>query len=309
MSHNEEFVPRVTVLYLWRRVNDLRYAHAFFRSIRRFPAGAEYDFVFAVKDYASDDQLPHIGDLAVLPCASVKVMRFTDERTPVSIYREVSEGCGTEFVLVFNSWSRILAPNWLAHYVGAFDCFADCGLVGASGSHEAAWSQPFPNMAIRSNAFMIRTSLFNALELGSLKTILDDHRFEAGPDGMTRQVMARNLTPLVVDRFGRAWRPRDWGQSRTFRVREQEGLLVADNRTNQYACGSARKRGRLVERAWGPEMTARRSALHRRILEWLWWNYPRGPLDMARDGLAAFDRLLRKITRRPADPGRKVFPN
>ena len=131
-------MPRITVLYLWRRVNDLRYAHAFFRSIRRFPAGAEYDFVFAVKGYAIGDRLPHQPDLAALPCLSAKVMHFADDHTPISIYRAVSRACDTEFILVFNSWSRVLAANWLAHYVGVFDRNADCGLGGATGSHEAA---------------------------------------------------------------------------------------------------------------------------------------------------------------------------
>ncbi|MEW9307014.1 hypothetical protein [Labrys neptuniae] len=302
-------MPRITVLYLWRRVNDLRYAHAFFRSIRRFPAGAEYDFVFAVKGYAIGDRLPHQLDLAALPCMSAKVMHFADDHTPISIYRAVSRACDTEFILVFNSWSRVLAANWLAHYVGVFDRNADCGLVGATGSHEAAWDQPFPNPAIRSNAFLVRTSLFSAFELGDPKTVLDDHLFEAGPNGMTRQVMARGLVPFVVDRFGTAWPPGGWMQSRTFRVGEQGGLLVADNRTSQYACGSPRKRARLIMRAWGNDGVTSKSSFPRRAAAWLWWHYPRGPLDMIGDGLAALDQLLRRMTGRPANPGRKVFPN
>lgn len=62
-------------------------------------------------------------------------------------------------------------------------------------------------------------------------------------------------------------------------------------------------------RAWGNDGVASKSSFPRRAAAWLWWHYPRGPLDMIGDGLAALDQLLRRMTGRPANPGRKVFPN
>ena len=51
-------------------------------------------------------------------------------------------------------------------------------------------------------------------------------------------------------------RAKDWPRSRTFRLQEQEGLLIADNRTNQYACGSRRKR----KKGSGARRRARRTS-------------------------------------------------
>ncbi|WP_413988510.1 hypothetical protein ACMDCR_21165 [Labrys okinawensis] len=302
-------MSRVTVVYLWRKVNDPRFAHAFFRSISRFAAGEDFDFVFAVKGYGAGELPPFAAKIGQVPASSTKVMHFADEQTPLTVFRAVSKVCGTEFIVSFNSWSRILAPNWLRSYLAAFETVPDCGFVGASGGYETVWDQPFPNIGIRSNAFMIRTELFNSLDPGNLATIADDHLLEAGPNSMTKQIMVRGLQPIIADRFGNAWQAKDWPRSRTFRLAEQEGLLIADNRTNQYACGSQRKRGRLVARCWGPDAKAKPGSMVRKFLVWLWWNYPRGPIDMIPDTMAKVGEILAKLTGRAPKPRSTVFPN
>lgn len=302
-------MTRITVLYLWRKVNDPRYAHAFFKSVERYQAGKSFRFVFAAKGYQPGEPLPIPSTIAGAEGGAAEIVHFSDDKTPISVYRAISERCGTEFVLCFNSWSRILAPQWLSAYLGAFDSMADCGLVGASGGYETVWEQPFPNIGIRSNAFMIRTELFNALEIGSPATVADDHRIEAGPTSITKQVMARGLQAVLVDRHGVAWLAKDWPRSRTFRLQEQEDLLIADNRTYQYACGSRRKRRRLVSRCWGSEAKVTAGTPWRKLAAWLEWNYPRGPVDMAPDALAKLNEWICRIRGVPPRPRRTVFPN
>jgi hypothetical protein len=55
----------------------------------------------------------------------------------------------------------------------------------------------------------------------------------------------------VVGRDGAAYEPAEWPNSRTFRVDEQENLLVADNRTDEYASADAATRAALRRMAWG----------------------------------------------------------
>ncbi|CAM5764259.1 hypothetical protein LMIY3S_01086 [Labrys miyagiensis] len=203
-----------------------------------------------------------------------------------------------------------MARNWLAIYVDAFEKIPNCGIVGASGSYERTSDlTPFPNIAIRSNAFMVRAELFNSLDAGRQDTLVDGNSFEAGPNGMTKQVIARGLQPVVVDRFGGCWLADEWPEKPIFRVGEQDGLIIADNRTHQYACGSRRKRGRLVERAWGANAKLEIGSPFRKLVEWAKWNYPCGPVDLIPDLANKVDSVRRKLCKLQPNPQAKVFPS
>lgn len=303
-------MARVTVIFLWRKINDPRYACAFFRSLKENPAGVTYEFVIAAKGYDLDEPIAYADILPSLPCSNVRIMRFLDEMPPTAVIREAAASCTTEFVLPLTSWSRILAPNWLSHYLLAFDSVADCGIVGASGGYECLNdTTPFPNVGIRSNAFMVRTEIFNSLDAGPQKTLLDGSSFEAGPNGMTKQIVAKHLKPVIVDRFGGCWFPGDWPKSRTFRLAEQEGLLIADNRTMQYTFGSRRKRDRLVKRCWGTDARSVPGSPWRKFIEWLKWHYPRGPIDMIPDVRDWIILVARKVMGKPPGSSKKAFPS
>lgn len=303
-------MPRITVIFLWRKLNDQRYARAFFRSLKDNPAGEEYDLIIAAKGYVGTEPITCADVLSSLPCSSVKILRFPDETPPTAVFRQAAATCSTEFILPLTSWSRILASNWLSRYIAAFDALPDCGIVGASGGYECLNDDtPFPNVGIRSNAFMVRTEIFNSLEAGPQHTLLDGNGFEAGPNGMTKQIVARGLKPVIVDRFGGRWLPDDWPKSQTFRLAEQEGLLIADNRTMQYTCGSRRKRKRLVKRCWGPDAHAVPGSPWRKLIEWVKWHYPRGPIDLVPDIRDQVLSLARKLTRKEPGPPKKAFPS
>src|SRR5689334_18094678 len=151
-------MPRITVIFLWRRINDKRYAYAFFNSLKSYPAGEEYDLIIAAKGYTPSEPVAYENILSSLPCSSFKIIRFPDEMPPTAVIRQAATTCSTEFVFPLISWSRILAPNWLSRYLAAFETIPDCGIVGASGGYECLNDDtPFPNVGIRSNAFMVRT--------------------------------------------------------------------------------------------------------------------------------------------------------
>ena len=52
---------------------------------------------------------------------------------------------------------------------------------------------------------------------------------------MTRQVLAIGLKPVVVGRDGAVYEISEWRLSSTFWTNEQDNLVVADNRTSDYA--------------------------------------------------------------------------
>ena len=60
----------------------------------------------------------------------------------------------------------------------------------------------FPSPYVRTNAFLIERELLLSLQTGRLGTKSAAYRFESGHGGMTEQLRARGLKPLMVGRGG-----------------------------------------------------------------------------------------------------------
>ena len=60
-----------------------------------------------------------------------------------------------------------------------------------------------------------------------------------------------NLEVLLVGRDGRSYRKEEWSRSKTFRLDNQQNLLVADNQTRQYDQADLETRKHLTRLAWG----------------------------------------------------------
>jgi hypothetical protein len=110
---------------------------------------------------------------------------------------------------------------------------------------------PFPNQHVRTNAFLIAREVMLDLKVGAIRNKMDAAAFESGKAGLTRQLSARGLRALVVGRDGVAYAGDEWRESHTFRSGEQRNLLVADNRTRQYAEADPPTKKFLEEFAWG----------------------------------------------------------
>jgi hypothetical protein len=107
-----------------------------------------------------------------------------------------------------------------------------------------------PNPHIRTNAFMVDRAQFLSLHFPSFENKKDAYRFESGRRSLTRQYIARGLQPVVVDRNGKAYAVDQWKASGTFWIDDQVNLLVADNRTCDYAEGAPELRTYLEHIAW-----------------------------------------------------------
>jgi hypothetical protein len=109
---------------------------------------------------------------------------------------------------------------------------------------------PFPNIHIRTNAFMLRRDVLQAIDHGRFRSRVDTSRFENGRRSLTRQITAMNLEPLVVGKSG-VYRQNSWRLSNTFWCGDQANLLVADNQTDIYERATPQERLVMSRRAWG----------------------------------------------------------
>ena len=108
----------------------------------------------------------------------------------------------------------------------------------------------FPNPHIRTNAFMIERKQFLSLKFPAFVSKQDVYRFESGRRSLTRQILANGLKPVVVGRNGTMYEISEWRSSSTFWTNEQDNLIIADNRTVDYAQGEKTFRKKLENYAW-----------------------------------------------------------
>lgn len=119
-----------------------------------------------------------------------------------------------------------------------------------------AEAAPFPNPHIRSNGFAIERARLLALfpEIAPGKEAA--YRFEGGRDSLSARIRRSGDALVVADRQGRVHREAGWDASRTFRLGDQGGLLVADNQTRSFEALSPPERDQLVLMSWGAEALA-----------------------------------------------------
>lgn len=234
----------------------------FAASYRAHPAEAEHRLVLLLKGISRGTVTVRLRELA----DELNAERLEVPATGLDLdsYLAAARLLEAHTLCFLNSSSEILAEGWLASLSRALE-FHGVGLVGATASFESALSaaprplrpmlrrhyQPFPNPHVRTNAFMIERDLMLALDwprTGRKRLALE---LESGRGSITRQVWARGLQALVVGRDGTSYECTRWHASRTFRSGSQENLLIADNRTRQYAEADAARRSQLARLAWG----------------------------------------------------------
>lgn len=125
-------------------------------------------------------------------------------------------------------------------------------LLGGVGLWKPSRHFPFfPNYHIRTNAFMASRDLLLRIRVRPIVFKLSAFLLESGRNGLTHQVMAMGLKPLMVDRAGRAFEKERWHLANTFRQSRQEDLLVEDNQTVAYERAQPEERANLSRIAWG----------------------------------------------------------
>ena len=153
--------------------------------------------------------------------------------------------------------SRLRAPqtvdyDYLATYDAEFEEFWKI-LTGRDGVFAFLNGYPsFPNPHIRSNALMIRrVHLLPFFGECSRMSKNDSYLFESGANGLTRRILNNKLRAVVVNSHGNMFDVEEWSQSQTFRLGNQQGLLVHDNQTRNFQKFNLAEKDVHIYMSWG----------------------------------------------------------
>jgi len=267
-------VGDVTVVHLARGSNGRAPLERFLESYRAHDAGVDHTLLVVFKGYADDNALR--SDEALARAFGAETLRLArDDLFDIGAYRESARTIEAQYIAFFNSFSEILAHEWLARLYRGIQR-EGVGLVGATGSWEsqasnafrlmqnrplpnyaALWlykwrlSPRFPNPHIRTNGFIVQRDVFLALRARQTRSKQSSWAFECGWTGMTRQIERQGLKALVAGRDGRYFEKADWPYAGTYCADGQSNLIVQDNQTRRYAEGSATLRNEMQRQAWG----------------------------------------------------------
>lgn len=247
---------RIAVAYIARGADTdwLLSCKRFLNSYERNPPGASHSLYVIFKGFANNNDLDDAKGL--FNNVPHEPVFLSDESFDIGAYIEWANIIKEELICVFNTASEILAPNWL-HKFAINLAMPDVGLVGATASYESlnelnSAFPVFPNIHIRSTAFMIDRELFcHITERLQIAHKTDAFHFESGPQSLTRQVIAKGKKTLLVGRNGRGYSPQFWPVSDTFRQGTQKNLLVADNQTRNFLSLPWNEKREFVVRSWG----------------------------------------------------------
>ncbi|WP_392544870.1 hypothetical protein [Oryzobacter telluris] len=220
---------------------------------RRHDPGCPHRLLVLLSGIRADRAPQHLVALQGIEYDAMEVPRSTID---LQSYRVAAAEVQTRRLCFLNSHSAPVSDGWLRRLDEAWRA-PGVGLVGATGSWESMgnarpwrrWPE-FPNAHLRTNAFLIERDLMTSLWW---PTVTSKHRaweLESGRRSLTRQVQSRDLGVFVVGREG-VFAPEQWAVSHTFRSGGQSNLLVADNRTRQWAEADSRTREHLSTLAWG----------------------------------------------------------
>jgi hypothetical protein len=226
----------------------------FLDSYRSKPAGIDHSLYVIFKGFENDVDLKKARTL--FKCIPYEPVFLTDDSFDIGAYIEWANMIEEDLICVFNTASKILTPDWLRKLAINL-AMPNVELVGATASYESLNTYNsafpvFPNIHIRSTAFMIDRVLFcNITKDFRIATKLDAMLCESGPKSITRQVLARGKNILLVGRNGRGYSPSFWPASDTFRRGMQKNLLVSDNQTRNFLEMPWNEKREFVIRTWG----------------------------------------------------------
>jgi hypothetical protein len=213
-------------------------------------------------------------------------MSINDHLFDLNSYIECANSFKFKYLLFLNSYSEVNCSNWLDIYLQASHG-SDSVIVGSTASFECLGYNPplldkknslskiiwivrvimrrmnsirfmfsatgFPNPHIRTNAFLIdRNSFLEYFRInGYPKSKFDCHLVESGPKGLTKYMIKKGATVVIVSNNGEVFNVSDWGSANLFRANNSSDRLVfTDNRTREYTNASIEKKAQLIWDAW-----------------------------------------------------------
>jgi hypothetical protein len=256
----------LALVYLARGADDdhLVRFKTFLQSYNRFAAGAEHSLFIIYKGFIDNGQRRVARDL--LSIYDHRPIFTTDTSFDIGAYADALDQIPHDRICFLNTNSEILCDGWLGKLSANLDQ-PRVGVVSATASFESlTLLDPrfprFPNVHIRSNAFMMeRTTAMRILTAFTIRDKKDAFFAESGPRGMTRRIFEMGLNALVVGRNGRGYPPEAWPSSDTFRLGTQSNLLVHDNVTRTYMEMSFAEKRSISKLSWGGYLSSDKALL------------------------------------------------
>ena len=240
-------------VYLLRKGNPDGWARAFLASFFGTALRADTRLLILAKGFGSDEKPTVLDEISLSWQERIDVLHLNDEGYDLAAYRKACAAGLHSHHLFFNSHSRVLASNWQAAFETAIEQTRGTGLIGASGSLEGGLDGEEANAHIRTNGFLISARTYLELAPEDLTSKEACHAFEHGNQSLTSLVQQRGEPVMLVNSDLAVFQPKDWSNSGTFRLGNQEKLLVADNRSDKYHCGTNRRRRHHAAASWGVE--------------------------------------------------------
>lgn len=191
-------------------------------------------------------------------------------------YKRIAKNNKNKIILFLNSHSYPIKKNWLKliakHYTkkSLVGCTASYASLSSSffsypkyykmnflkcliyGFFNLSRFPIFPNPHIRSNAFLIKGSDFLSLKLPIFFHYkLQTNMSESGWFGMTRQLKKRKFRIILANSKGKGYLEPDWIKSETFSYKNQDDLIISDNRTRIYKNSSLKDKRKEQKFHWG----------------------------------------------------------
>lgn len=273
----------IGICHLVRAANGREPFEQFIDSFRRgLPTGDDWRLVLIFKGFTGGTEA-YLEQVRDLPVETVDI---SDRGFDIAAYFRAAQRLMHDELIFFNSFAQLIEPRWFDLFTTHFRK-AGIGLVGTTGSWESvtrnhliysrnatSLSQvgiklalaaglaplfpPFPNPHVRTNGFMIRRDVFLATKKFPVTSRFGSLFYESGWLSLTRQVRARGLEALLVDRHGQAFTPERWNEMQGFRSDGQEDVIVRDNRTREFEDAAPDRKALLQRLTWGDDY-ARRS--------------------------------------------------
>jgi hypothetical protein len=270
---------KVAIVYIARGGEGaLDSASRFLRSYQSRRPGRAHELKVIVKGWGSESELNRLKSM--FEGTVCEFLTLADDGFDLGAYMRAAPRIEADWLLFLNSHSVILADDWAEKlYVAASQ--PGIGAAGATGSWESQFTTlsrlphpagslaslknraellwyrfhipRFPNVHLRTNAFMMRSS--DWLEFASKTRIPASKRqayaVESGRAGLTAFLRRKNLRVVVCGADGRSFPIKEWPNSGTYFVGDQSNLLISDNQTRRYEQADSRTRGGMQIGSWG----------------------------------------------------------
>ncbi len=251
---------QVAVLYLARGVDVDCFDkfENFIRSYHLWNPGRDHDIFVVFKGFPDAFALSKAR--AMFSGLGGKFIDVDDGSYDIGAYVDALREISQEQICFLNTNSEIQCSSWLQKLSLNLDR-GGVGIVSASGSFESLSMlgrnfPEFPNIHVRSNAFMLKRKHFlDVAGRNLVSSKKDAWLLESGSFGFTRYMFSIGLEALIVGKNGRGYTPSWWASSEIFKVRDQSNLMVHDNVTRGFQAMTWEDKARACKSAWGLSLT------------------------------------------------------